>query len=236
MRLWKTKCEDEGVRAVCNYVAINNNVVILELLDNAITPLGCQFLGKLFAPEARTNLVIVKLDHNSIGSEGLKYLAEGLCRNSVVTNLSLTYCDIDQDGARSLFEILIYNKSQLEELNLGGNHLRNPGTIEVLKGVSIAKNLKKIFLSDNQFDESDDVLAAIEKCFNKNQNLGRYDFRFNFLSDYGVEKIIEYLEEAKHVYEVEIPERISSKTLEDFRSKIAENKPKKKAKGKKKKK
>ena len=55
-----------------------------------------------------------------------------------------------------------------------------------------------------------------------------------FLS--GVEKIIEYLEEAKHVYEVEIPERISSKTLEDFRSKIAENKPKKKAKGKKKKK
>ena len=39
----------------------------------------------------------------------------------------------------------------LEELNLGGNHLRNEGTMEVLKGVSVAKNLKKIFLSDNQF-------------------------------------------------------------------------------------
>lgn len=47
---------------------------------------------------------------------------------------------------------------------------------------------------------------------------------------------MEYLEESKHVYEVEIPERISSKTLEDFKAKINENKPKKKAKGKKKKK
>lgn len=52
----------------------------------------------------------------------------------------------------------------------------------------------------------------------------------------GVEKIIDYLEEAKHVYEVEIPERIASKTLEDFRAKLNDNKPKKKAKGKKKKK
>ena len=133
----------------------------------------------------RTNIVICKLDHNSFGSKGVKQLAEGLCQNKVLTHLSLTYCNIDQEGARPLFEILIYKESALEELNLGGNQLRNPGTIEVLKGVSIAKKLKKIFLSDNQFDESDDVLEAIQKCFNKNQELGRYDFRYNFISDYG---------------------------------------------------
>ena len=45
-----------------------------------------------------------------------------------------------------------------------------------------------------------------------------------------------YLEEAKHVYEVEIPERIATKTLDDFRERLNDNKPKKKAKGKKKKK
>jgi hypothetical protein len=45
-----------------------------------------------------------------------------------------------------------------------------------------------------------------------------------------------YLEEAKHVYEVEIPERIATKTLDDFRARLNDNKPKKKAKGKKKKK
>jgi len=71
----------------------------------------------------------------------------------------------------------------------------------------------------------------------KNQNLGRYDFRYNFISDYGVLRIIDFLEQAQHVYEVEIPERISKETLDAYRDRLAMNKPKKgKGKGKKKKK
>jgi hypothetical protein len=84
--------------------------------------------------------------------------------------------------------------------------------------------------------EEDDVLDAIDKCMVKNVNLGRYDFRFNFIGDYGVGKIVETLEQANHVFEVEIPERISKETLEAFRDKIAANKPKKGKKGKGKKK
>jgi hypothetical protein len=45
------------------------------MLDNQISSLGCQFLGKILAPEAKTNLLIVKLDHNAFGSEGMKYLS-----------------------------------------------------------------------------------------------------------------------------------------------------------------
>lgn len=59
-------------------------------------------------------------------------------------NLSLTYCNIDEEGARSIFEVLLFQGSVLEEIDLGGNHLRNDGTIEVLKGASAAKNLKKL--------------------------------------------------------------------------------------------
>ena len=50
IRLWKTFCEDEGVRAVCQYLEIGRNVVFLELLDNNITPLGCEFLSKALHP------------------------------------------------------------------------------------------------------------------------------------------------------------------------------------------
>ena len=85
--------------------------------------------------------------------------------------LSLTYCNIDEHGARALFEILIYQKSGLEELYLNGNHLRDNGTIEVLRGLSVSKNLKKVSLADNQFFESDEVLDAIEKCWKRNQTL-----------------------------------------------------------------
>lgn len=70
----------------------------------------------------------------------------------------------------------------------------------------------------------------------KNQSLGRYDFRYNFISDYGVNRICETLDQAQHVFEIEIPERISKDTLDEFKERIAANKPKKGKKGGKKKK
>ena len=143
-------------------------MIMLELLDNSISPFGCEHIGKLLVPEAKTNLTHLKLDHNSFGAEGLKHLAEGLAMNKNIVQLSLTYCNIDESGARSLFEILIYTQSVLEEMILSGNHLRNAGTIEVLRGCSIAKTLKKIYLADNQFLEEDEVLEAIDKCMKKN--------------------------------------------------------------------
>jgi protein phosphatase 1 regulatory subunit 37 len=237
IRLWKTGCQDEGVRSICQYLQINPNVLILELLDNEITPLGCEFLSRVLHPSAKLNLSILKLDHNPFGSAGVEHLCKGMLQNQTITQISLTYCNIDAAGARPLFEMLIYQKSLLEELNLSGNSLRNEGVIQVLKGVSVAKNLKKIYLADNQFSEEANVLDAIGKCFNKNQNLGRYDFRYNFLTDDGVLKICEFLETANHVYEVEIPERISKDTLDLYKERMANNKPKKgKKAGKKKKK
>ena len=63
--------------------------------------------------------------------------------------------------------------------------MRNDGTIQVLRGASVAKNLKKFWIPDNQFMEDDEVLDAIEACMKKNQLLGRYNFKYNFIGDYG---------------------------------------------------
>ena len=82
-------------------------------------------------------------------------------------------------------EILIFSKSKLEELILTGNDLRNEGTKMVLNGVSIAKELKKIYLCDNHFNENDDMLEAIKLCMTRNKNLAKYDFRHNDLKDKG---------------------------------------------------
>lgn len=40
LRLWKTGCEDEGVRAITDWLLTNSTVQMLELLENKITPLG----------------------------------------------------------------------------------------------------------------------------------------------------------------------------------------------------
>jgi hypothetical protein len=51
-----------------------------------------------------------------------------------------------------------------------------------------------------------------------------------------VTELTKYLEEAKHIFECEVSERLSEEVLKDFKEKLAENKPKKGKKGKKKKK
>ena len=112
-------------------------------------------------------------------------LSEGLAVNPTLRMLSLTYCCIGPEGAEAIFEILIYTKSALEEVNLSGNVLKNDGVVKVLQGVSIAKNLKKILLADNQFSDEEKVMMALEFCMTKNDKLGRYDLKFNNIGEQG---------------------------------------------------
>ena len=50
IRLWKTYCEDEGVRAICSFLEKSATVQCLELLDDKVTPLGCEFIGRTLSP------------------------------------------------------------------------------------------------------------------------------------------------------------------------------------------
>ncbi len=111
--MWKTFCEDEGVRAVVQCLTQLKSVFKVDLLDNKITALGCEFVSTLIHPKSNCNIEILKLDHNEFGSAGMIALSEGLGICKTLKNLSLTYCNIDAKGARSLFEILIYSQSKL---------------------------------------------------------------------------------------------------------------------------
>ncbi len=93
LRLWKIRAEDEGVRSICNYIDKAQTLEYLDLLDNDISPLGCEFLGKSMA--LGPPILKLKLDHNSFGTEGLKNLAQGLSKNNILEKLSLKYCKID---------------------------------------------------------------------------------------------------------------------------------------------
>lgn len=110
-------------------------------------------------------------------------LSEGLAVNPVLRMLSLTYCGITAEGAEALFEIFIYQRSALEEVNLSGNLLMNEGVVQILKGLSIAKSLKKILLADNQFSfDEEEVMKTLEFCMKKNEKLAKYDLKYNTVS------------------------------------------------------
>jgi len=86
-------------------------------------------------PKVQSPIHTLKLDHNDIGDKGVQALATGLCMNATINSLSLTYCNITEKGSRALFEIIIYTKSQLKELNLSGNSLKNEGIPIIMKGL-----------------------------------------------------------------------------------------------------
>lgn len=148
----------------------------------------------------------------------------------------MTYCGIDSEGAEALFEIMIYSRSALEEVNLSGNLLMNEGIITILRGVAIAKSLKKILIADNQFNDDEDVCKALDFCMRKNQHLGKYDLKYNNIGEAGLIKLTETLKNNTHVHDVEVPEKVENveekEVFDAFRKQLAENKPKK-GKGKK---
>ena len=112
-------------------------------------------------------------------------LSQSLAINPFLKTLSLTYCSIDAAAAQAIFEILIFTRSALEEINLSGNFLRNEGVKRVLLGASIAKSLKRLLMADNQFNDDEPMVRAMECCMVKNKTLSKYDFKYNNISDKG---------------------------------------------------
>jgi len=51
-------------------------------------------------------------------------LSASLAINPFLKILSLTYCGIEKEAAQAIFEIMIFTRSALEEVNLSGNLLR----------------------------------------------------------------------------------------------------------------
>ena len=77
IRLWKVDLQDEGLRSICNYIDKVNSVEYLDLMDNKITSLGCEFLGKSLL-NGKNKIAKLKLDNNEIKNEGLSMLSIGL--------------------------------------------------------------------------------------------------------------------------------------------------------------
>ena len=64
--MWKTYCEDEGVRAITEFMIKSLSVLCLEFLDCKVSALGCEFIGKMLARPMKVcpPVAVLKLDHN----------------------------------------------------------------------------------------------------------------------------------------------------------------------------
>lgn len=242
VHLWGAKIEDEGMRALSLYLSHNASVTTLDLTNCAIGPLGCEFLSNVFGPGSRNFISKLKIDYNDIGDKGMQTLSQGLRSNITLIELSLAYCNIEQDSARSLLEIVINQKAQLKVLNLQGNHLRNHGVTILFKGLTVNNTIETLDLSDNQFGEEPGVIAAFTELIRVHKKIKFINFTFNGFYEEGAQKILDFLTQLSEVpenegislIELKLPEKIPNDLLKAIESGIKSNKKKKgKGKGKK---
>ena len=56
----------------------------------------------------------------------------------------------------------------------------------MFKGLAAAKSLNKAMIADCHWDDSEEVMAAMKLSMNLNKVLGRYDLKFNSISEEGI--------------------------------------------------
>jgi len=242
MRLWKCNGGDESVRSVCYYLDSDPNtpagppeVEDVQFTDNAVSPLGCEFLGRTLGPNGNKKITYLRLDYNQFGAPGVEKLSLGLAQNSTLRVLSLQYCGIGPEGGEYLGHILMFIKSALEDLRLRGNNLGREGVVEVFNGARRAKNLKSLDVFDCKFSETPDVIEGLLALFQHNTKLEKYNLGGNDITDVGAQKLIHGMIGQSHLKDVSVPERCNVKTFEALEQALGAGKGKKKGKkGKKK--
>ena len=239
LKLIKCGIEDEGVRVICKYLDMESTIVDeLELVDNKITALGCEFLAKV-VNNKENKLKDLTLDHNPIKSKGVEELCKGLCMNNVIESLSLNYTMLEPDACKSLVEIVIFVNSSLVELSLQGNNIQNEGASVLFKGMRAAKTLMKVNVSDNHISDTPDLMLCLELLMRTNPAVKSYNLRFNNFLSSG-ERFVNLVTENKHVCELMLDEKqeteVCKKLMKAMKGRKKKMKGKKKSKkGKKKK-
>jgi len=104
--------------------------------------------------------------------ENLKELAAGLKTNTVITQLVLRECDVNDEGAEALGEALAANHT-IEQLDLQSNRITTDGVIALTLGLASNKGVRSINLLDQAARFGDDCVEAFIDVFFTNITLNK---------------------------------------------------------------
>lgn len=235
IRLWKCGDGDKAVRSVCYYLegqTGEQGVKDVQFMDNGVTELGCEFLGRTLGPNGNKMVNLLRLDFNQFGTPGVIKLSEGLSQNCTLRQLSLNYCNIGEDGGEYIAQILMFHRNAIEKLELMGNYLRERGVIDVFNACKRKTALSEINVFDNKFTDTPEVIKVLRELFANNTTLATYDLSGNHISDEGAGKLVHGLVSASHVEKVKITERVAEKTHNAIKDYLGSGGKKKKGKKK----
>jgi len=172
-------------------------------------------------------------------------LTKALRMNPVIKELSVSHCGLTAESGRGIMEILIFQESELEEVNFRGNFLGNIGISHILFGLRINKAVNAINLSDNDVNDEIPLINDLVEMLKLNENLSKIDLRFSRIYDNGCKllcegfKTIKLINANSSIGEILLPEsNIRASLLDELSNSLGSGAQKgkkgKKRKGKKK--
>ena len=114
--------------------------------------------------------------------EGIKDLCEALKLNNKVNRLNLSNNNIGKEECRLISELLRTNTS-ITELDLSKNMIEEKGIKKLLEGIEFIFTLKKINLSDNNFNG---YIEEFSEYLCYNETIEELDLSGNFLNEDGI--------------------------------------------------
>ena len=109
-----------------------------------------------------SNCQVLDLFKNKITFKGALYLSEMLKLNGTLRILNLRWNQIDDDGAKRLFDVLKDGNKTLEHLHLDLNQITDKSVMSILDMINENRTLTLLILTDNQISE--DNQRQLEKA------------------------------------------------------------------------
>ena len=115
-------------------------------------------------------LQLLHISHNPIGDEGIAAIATNI-KNSMISELSVGWCEITVTGAIALAKCLIKN-STIKSLSVAGNDITVNGAIAILEA-AVSNNVCEVVMIDIKYwryDKVKEMMSILEE--RKRQEVG----------------------------------------------------------------
>eukprot|EP00455_Lapot_gusevi_P009753 TRINITY_DN14382_c0_g1_i1.p1 TRINITY_DN14382_c0_g1~~TRINITY_DN14382_c0_g1_i1.p1 ORF type:complete len:348 (-),score=45.48 TRINITY_DN14382_c0_g1_i1:83-1126(-) len=196
---WRSDIGDPGIEALSRSLCYFPNLTRLDLMGCKLKPSGCEALAQGMLHPIAPNILTLNLDHNPIGSEGMRHLAHALKQHRTLSQLQLAFCDMDAAAGRSLAEVLASPTTVLQQLTVEGNQLGGEGVIFLAEGLAANHTVNILSLANNQFSGEEPVLRALAQAFLANTKLAYINLDVNPIGDQGALFFFEALQTAQHI-------------------------------------
>lgn len=141
---------DNGAKVLANSLKNNFKLKTIGLYDNELGDIGVSAFGELFL--SNNTIETINLSKNFFKYAGLKSLIKGLKFNTGLKVIGMEFCNIYDEGAYLIKELLIEN-SCLKGINLSNNYISDLGFISICEGLNINSQLTVLSLRRNNISD-----------------------------------------------------------------------------------